>query len=154
MEKLLEGSKKSSNSSRGNRGSSCSNSFDCRSRYCCFSYGRNGTSAVAVTAATTLATVAVAAGVVATVGSGLEILADGNEPYQRKTPARRKRCKSRKEAYERAKRAGGGREPRHDPSGHEDDKRPHYHPDVDRPHCHDHYFYPRAKLIILETIFV
>ena len=112
------------------------------------------TSAVAVTAATTLATVAVAAGVVATVGSGLEILAYGNEPYQRKTPARRKRCKSRKEAYERAKRAGGGREPRHDPSGHEDDKRPHYHPDVDRPHCHDHYFYPRAKLIILETIFV
>ena len=61
-------------------------------------------------------------------------------------PARRIRCRSKKEAYERAKRAGHGREPIHhanDPNG------PHYHPDVPnsqrstphQPCSHDHYFY-------------
>lgn len=66
-------------------------------------------------------------------------------------PARRVEHKSRKEAYERAKRDGRGREPRHDPNGHDGDSRPHYHPDVPHsqrttpkiPSSHDHHYYPR-----------
>ena len=62
-------------------------------------------------------------------------------------PAKRIYCNSRKEAYERAKKAGNGREPKL----HYNDKHgPHYHPDVpdgysQTPHqssFHDHYFFP------------
>ena len=59
--------------------------------------------------------------------------------------------KSKKEAYEAAKRAGGGKEPRHDPSGHNNKEtrdvhgrktntKPHYHPAG----THDHYYYHRV----------
>ena len=64
-------------------------------------------------------------------------------------PARRINHKSRKEAYEAAKRAGKGKEPiKHskDPG-----QQPHYHPNVQNsqrttpksPSSHDHYYYPR-----------
>ena len=59
-------------------------------------------------------------------------------------PAKRIKCKSRKEAYERAKKAGNGREPRHDPHS---PYGPHYHPNVQKqktpksPSPHDHYYY-------------
>lgn len=60
---------------------------------------------------------------------------------------RRIKLPTKKEAYEGAKRAGGGREPRHDPAG----SKPHYHPDVPQPkdwtpkapNPHDHYYYPK-----------
>ena len=64
---------------------------------------------------------------------------------------RRNTYNTRKKAYEAAKRAGGGKEPRHDPNGHDDDNRPHFHPNVPNKFretpkgvsSHDHYFYPR-----------
>ena len=74
------------------------------------------------------------------------------KPKERNTnpPAIRDRSNTRKEAYEKAKRAGGGKEPRHNPNGHDGDPRPHYHPDVPnaqrvtphQPTHHDHYYYP------------
>ena len=63
------------------------------------------------------------------------------------------RCNTRKEAYERAKRAGGGKEPDlHKKS----EYGPHYHPSVrkqwrDTPKSitkHDHYFFPKRYLIV------
>jgi len=64
--------------------------------------------------------------------------------------ARRIRTKSKKDAYERAKRAGKGKEPEHDAH---DPRGPHYHPNVNNnqritpknPSSHDHYFYPKGK---------
>lgn len=62
-------------------------------------------------------------------------------------PERRKRFKSRKEAYQKAKRAGKGKEPiKHTNDQGQD---PHYHPDVKNsqrttpksPSFHDHYYY-------------
>lgn len=51
-------------------------------------------------------------------------------------------CKgSKKMAYERAKRAGHGKEPRHDPHGDEKNKTPHYHPDLEGYKGHTHYHY-------------
>ena len=72
---------------------------------------------------------------------------DNSKPRSKSRPARRIRCKSKKEAYERAKRAGKGKEPKHHPN---DPHGPHYHPDVQNsqrstpkgPCSHDHYFYP------------
>lgn len=63
-------------------------------------------------------------------------------------PAKRVRTNSKKEAYERAKRAGKRKEPIHHPDGKHG---PHYHPDVEMPknptpkapNPHDHYYYPR-----------
>jgi hypothetical protein len=56
----------------------------------------------------------------------------------------RKRFSSRKEAYESAKRAGNGAEPRLD---YNDPRGPHYHPGVpqNHPKAHDHYFFPKGK---------
>lgn len=64
---------------------------------------------------------------------------------------RRNTYNTRKKAYEAAKKAGRGKEPRHDPNGHDNDNRPHFHPNVPNryrktpkgPSSHDHYFYPR-----------
>ena len=64
---------------------------------------------------------------------------------------RRNTYNTRKKAYEAAKKAGGGKEPRHDPNGHDDDNRAHFHPDVPNKYRrtpkgiskHDHYYYPR-----------
>ena len=75
---------------------------------------------------------------------------DKENQRSKNPPARRNRYSSRKEAYEAAKRAGGGKEPRHDL---EDPKHPHYHPDVKNPQrttpkepcSHDHYYYPKNK---------
>ncbi len=62
-------------------------------------------------------------------------------------PAKRKRYKSKKKAYEAAKKAGKGKEPKHHPN---DKNGPHYHPNVPKPSRpktpkvpdpHDHYFY-------------
>ncbi len=77
-----------------------------------------------------------------------------NEPYKPTGPCGlRVRCKSRKEAYERAKQRGNGAEPilHPDHQGHG----PHYHPNVPDakydydpsrppagPSSHDHYFFP------------
>ena len=64
--------------------------------------------------------------------------------------AKRYRYKSKKDAREAAKKAGGGREPIHHPNG---KNGPHYHPDVpfrrnltpNMPTPHDHYYYPKGK---------
>ena len=64
---------------------------------------------------------------------------------------RRNTYNTRKKAYEAAQKAGGGKEPRHDPNGHDDDNRPHFHPNVPKKYrktpkgvsMHDHYYYPR-----------
>ncbi len=61
-------------------------------------------------------------------------------------PAKRKDYKSKKSAYEAAKKAGKGKEPTHHPDG---EYGPHYHPDVPQPRewtpkgssPHDHYYY-------------
>ncbi|MBQ3600328.1 MAG: RHS repeat-associated core domain-containing protein, partial [Lachnospiraceae bacterium] len=74
---------------------------------------------------------------------------DKRDPRSKNPPARRKRYSSKKEAYEAAKRAGKGKEPRHDPSDPNQD--PHYHPNVKNPQrttpkepcSHDHYYYPK-----------
>ena len=63
-------------------------------------------------------------------------------------PAKRHRNNSKKKAYERAKRAGKGKEPNHDYDGRYG---PHYHPNVEMPKSptpkapnpHDHYYYPK-----------
>ena len=63
-------------------------------------------------------------------------------------PAKRDYSSSKKEAHEKAKRAGKGKEPIH---GTEGDNGPHYHPDVPMPKDwtpkgptpHDHYYYPK-----------
>jgi hypothetical protein len=64
---------------------------------------------------------------------------------------KRIRFGSRKEAYEAAKKAGGGKEPRLD---YNDPRGPHYHPDVpktpgqmtpNQASPHDHYFFPKGK---------
>ncbi|MBQ7916947.1 MAG: RHS repeat-associated core domain-containing protein, partial [Firmicutes bacterium] len=68
---------------------------------------------------------------------------------------RRNTYNTRKRAYEAAKRAGGGKEPRHDPNGHDDDNRPHFHPNVSNKYrttpkgvsSHDHFFI-RGKYMI------
>ena len=64
----------------------------------------------------------------------------------RKIIAKRYRFSTRKRAYEEAKRAGGGREPKF----HRDSRGPHFHPSVDNPYSrtphgasrHDHYYFP------------
>ena len=64
-------------------------------------------------------------------------------------PARRIKSKSKKNAYEAAKRAGKGKEPIHHPNS--PGQAPHYHPNVKEVQrvtpkgaCkHDHYYYPR-----------
>lgn len=54
-----------------------------------------------------------------------------NANYKPKGPCgRRIMCNTRGEANQGAKRAGGGREPLHDPGG---EHGPHYHPDVPQP---------------------
>jgi len=68
-------------------------------------------------------------------------------------PAARKTYSTRKAAKEAAKKAGGGKDPRHNPNGHPDDPRPHFHPKVPnaysrtpkQPNFHDHYYYPKGK---------
>lgn len=67
----------------------------------------------------------------------------GNGPI-----GRRVHCSSMKEAYDRAKRMGKGKEPIKHMDG---EYGPHYHPDVPKPHewtpkapnPHDHYYFPR-----------
>jgi hypothetical protein len=56
-------------------------------------------------------------------------------------PAKRDRSNTRKEAEEKARRAGNGRPPR----GPEDHGHgPHFHPDTDKPgKKHDHYYFPK-----------
>ena len=66
----------------------------------------------------------------------------------------RKRFSSRKEAYEAAKHAGHGKEPRLDPPS--DNRPPHYHPTVDKTvryakktvNTHDHYYFPKSQYSI------
>lgn len=75
------------------------------------------------------------------------------EVKERKTSpiGRRNTYNSRKKAKEAVKRAGGGKEPRHDPNGHKGNRRPHFHPNVPNKYritpngvsSHDHYYYPR-----------
>jgi hypothetical protein len=83
---------------------------------------------------------------------GLEILAKSKskprtaKPRSPYAPARRDRSNTQKEAYEKAKRAGNGKEPIHHTDG---EHGPHYHPNVPTPknptpHVpspHDHYYY-------------
>jgi hypothetical protein len=65
-------------------------------------------------------------------------------------PGRRDLSNTKKEAYEKAKRAGGGKEPIHHPGG---EYGPHYHPNVKMPNeptpkapsPHDHYNYPKRR---------
>ena len=67
--------------------------------------------------------------------------------------ARRVNLSSKKDAYERAKRAGGGVEPVLHPADFHGNPKPHYHPDVSMPkewtpkgpNPHDHYNFPRGK---------
>lgn len=71
-------------------------------------------------------------------------------------PAKRYRFNTRKEAYERAKRAGNGREP----ILHYQNGAPHYHPNVPTGHTHlphqptfhDHYYFPVRGVIMFEYI--
>ena len=73
-----------------------------------------------------------------------------HEAHNRPPIAKRKTFNTKKEAYEAAKRAGGGKEPRHDPNGHDKvtrnahgkitNTKPHYHPAG----SHDHYYYHRV----------
>ena len=73
---------------------------------------------------------------------------EADEKHTAKKPAKRIRCNTRKEAYEQAKRAGGGKKP----ISHKNDKNgPHFHPDVRNKYSktpksassHDHYYYPK-----------
>jgi hypothetical protein len=76
------------------------------------------------------------------------VYSDSSSSKQRSEspPAKRVTCKSKKDAYQKAKRAGKGKEPRHD---YNDPKGPHYHPNVPNKQritpkgacSHDHYFY-------------
>ena len=65
-------------------------------------------------------------------------------------PAKRDVSSTKKEAYQKAKKAGKGEKPRHDTQ--HDPQHPHYHPDVSKlrgprgpkaPSPHDHYYYPK-----------
>jgi RHS repeat-associated protein len=60
-------------------------------------------------------------------------------PYR---PGRNDRSNTRKDAYEKAKRAGEEMEPKHHPN--ENGRSPHYQPNVPNGHplAHDHYIYP------------
>ena len=77
--------------------------------------------------------------------SGIDIIIVETELFR---IADRIETKSKKEAYERAKRAGKGKEPIHHPDG-TNGKHGHYHPNVKQtqkltpkmPCSHDHYFY-------------
>ena len=68
---------------------------------------------------------------------------------ERKIIAKRYRFNTRKQAYESAKRAGGGKEP----DLHRDSRGPHYHPAVKNKHPstphdvskHDHYYFPEKQ---------
>jgi RHS repeat-associated protein len=73
------------------------------------------------------------------------------KPRSKNPPAKRDYSNSKKDAYEKAKRAGKGKEPIHHPNG---EHGPHYHPDVpmpkeqtpNMPNPHDHYYYPKSKI--------
>ena len=81
---------------------------------------------------------------------------DGEKERSDDPPAKRYRFNTRKEAYERAKRAGGGKEP----DFHNDSRGPHYHPNVPKNHnknnlphranMHDHYYFPMRSVILFE----
>ena len=70
--------------------------------------------------------------------------------HKRKYAAPCVRCKTRKEAYDRAKKAGGGKEPI---LHYKDPKGPHYHPNVPnscstsgkQPNSHWHFFFPKGR---------
>ncbi len=72
--------------------------------------------------------------------------AEERSPYPR---GKRNKSKSKKDAREKSKKAGKGKDPIHHPDG---EHGPHYHPDVPmpkpdqitpkRPNPHDHYYYP------------
>ncbi|QUI24760.1 DNRLRE domain-containing protein [Vallitalea pronyensis] len=71
-----------------------------------------------------------------------------NKVRSKNPPAKRNYSKSKKDAYQKAKKAGKGKEPIHHPHGNHG---PHYHPDVKTPkhwtpkapNPHDHFNYPR-----------
>ena len=75
------------------------------------------------------------------------VLALERSPYP---PGRRVQNDSKKDAYEKVKGAGNGKEPIHHPDG---EHGPHYHPDIKQPKDwtlkskspHDHYYYPKGK---------
>ena len=73
------------------------------------------------------------------------VLACAKKGREWKPIAKRVHCKSRKEAYDRAQRAGGGKKPR-GPERHPDVSN-HFHPNVPKghPRYHDHYFFPESQ---------
>lgn len=74
--------------------------------------------------------------------AAVALAANGSKKRSSDPIALRNRSATRKEAYEKAKRAGGGREPR-GPEDHNDGNGPHFHPDVTDRHKHDHYYFPK-----------
>ncbi|KAH0793307.1 RHS repeat-associated core domain-containing protein [Histomonas meleagridis] len=76
----------------------------------------------------------------AAVLGGVFLLANQKKRSE-KPIAKRDYSNTRKEAYEKAKRAGGGKEPR----GPEDHGHgPHYHPGT-KHNEHDHYYFPQRR---------
>ena len=78
------------------------------------------------------------------------------ESREIKEPAIRDKSNTRKEAEQKAKKAGKGKEPIHHPHGHSGNPKPHFHPDVKQPPYpkpnkmptpHDHYYYPVEFLL-------
>lgn len=66
--------------------------------------------------------------------------------YKRKQNSAKVKAKSKKDAYEKAKKRGGGREPIHHKAGYDRKgiwRKRHYHPGLPEghPHKHDHYYY-------------
>ena len=98
--------------------------------------------------------IGLAIGVLIDIGIVLIVLDMAKRTPQRSPfpPADRDRSRSKKEAREKAEKAGKGADPIHHPNGHPGDPRPHYHPNVpengkNTPHApnkHDHYYYPQG----------
>ena len=75
-------------------------------------------------------------------------------------PAIRNHSDTRKDAYEKAKKAGGGKKPISHPNGDAENPFPHFHPNVKDsqkttpkvPTSHDHYYYPKGRALFIFDI--
>ena len=82
---------------------------------------------------------AIAGGVA--IGAGIAWVANEQKKRSEHPPAKRDHSNTRKGAYDKAKKAGNGKEPR-GPEDHKNGHGPHYHPDK-KGHEHDHYYFPK-----------
>lgn len=85
---------------------------------------------------------------VCAVGVGVYLAANNKGGRSNQPIGKRDNSNTRKEAYEKAKRAGGGKEPR-GPEKHNDGRPPHFHPrkkGTDKvEYTHDHYRFPNSQ---------